>query len=50
MKKSWAYHMAQLAVLTDDLISNDEKLEILRVRQAAEDTAKFGEQMDEEKE
>lgn len=44
MKKSWAYHMAQLSVLADELISKDEKLDILRVLQAAEAVAKFSEQ------
>lgn len=43
MKKSSAYYMAQLSVLTDELISNNEKLEIIRVLQAAEDVAKFTE-------
>ena len=43
MEKSWAYYMAQLSVLTDEMISNNEKLEILRVLQAAEDVARLTE-------
>ena len=41
MKRSGAFHMAQLSVLTDELIGNEEKLDILRVLQDAEDTAKL---------
>lgn len=43
MKKSTAYHMAQLAVLADELISAEEKLEILRVLQEAEGVAQYTE-------
>lgn len=43
MKKSAAYYMAQLSVLTDELIANNEKLEILRVLLDAEDIAKYSE-------
>ena len=43
MKKSTAYYTAQLAVLADELISSNEKLDILRVLMDAEDVAKFTE-------
>ena len=46
MKKSIAYHMAQISVLMDELISTEEKLEILRVLQDAEDVAKYSEQVE----
>ena len=44
MKKSYAFYVAQLSVLTDELITKEEKLEILRVLQAAEDMAKLCEE------
>lgn len=43
MKKCEAFHMAQLSVLADELIGNEEKLKIIRVLQTAEDSAKFAE-------
>jgi len=50
MRKSSAYYMAQLSVLTDELIANNEKLEIIRVLQAAEDVAKLTENEESKKE
>ena len=43
MKKSTAFHTAQLAVLADDLIPADEKLEILRFLMESEDIALYSE-------
>ena len=48
MNKSSAFYMAQLSVLTDELISNNDKLAILRVLQASEDMARFSEKKEKE--
>ena len=48
MKKSEAYNLAQIAVVTSPLISAENKLEILRVLMEAEDFAKFTENRNQE--
>lgn len=41
MKKSTAYHKAQIAVLRDTTIDYENTLEILKVLMASEDLEKF---------
>lgn len=43
MKKSLAYYMAQMSVLTDNLFDDKDKLEIIRILQEAETVAKYTE-------
>ena len=50
MKKSEVYYMTQIAVVTSPLITPENKLEILRVLAADEDSAKYWEKKQAEKE
>ena len=50
MKKSKIYRLAQLAVIKDDLIAVDDKLEILRVLMTDEDVAEYCESNEVEQE
>lgn len=47
MKKSVAYHLAQIAAVNSPHISPENKLEVLRVLMAAEDLAIFCEEQEE---
>lgn len=44
MKKSEAYNLAQIAVVTSPLITPESKLEVLRVLMDDEDAAKYWEE------
>ena len=50
MKKSELYHLAQIAVLNSPCISPDNKLDVLRILFADEDSAKYWEKAQAEKE
>lgn len=50
MKKSFAYYMAQMSVLADDLIDARDKLEIIRILQDAESVAKYTEKTERDRE
>ena len=43
MKKSVAFRMAQLSVMADEILSKDEKFDILRILRTEESIAKYGE-------
>ena len=49
MKKSEAYNMAQIAIITTPTISPENKLEILRVLIAAENLALYCEEQEAQK-
>ena len=48
MKKSEAYHLAQIAVVTTQTISPEAKVKVLRTLMEAEDMAVFCEKREEE--
>ena len=46
MKKSAAYHLAEIAVVTSGCIAPENKLEVLRVLMEGEDLAKYCEEQE----
>ena len=50
LKKSEAYHIAQLAVLNYDVMSSERKLEVIAMLMREEETQRILEQLNEEQE